>query len=716
MRPELPAATRRSAAALAACAALTVAAQPHAPQWQRPAAEVRLDSAARGATPREAALAAVRARRGDAAALLEVARERAGRHGMRHVELRQRVDGLVVHGAYARVAVRADGRVAHLIDATVPVRRGTVLAAAAVDEAAALGAAMARVHPGVGVPARAVGREGITTRFERGSFFHAEPRVRPVAVAGRDGHVARGWLVQTWSERTNLLHHVLVAGDGRVLEVERRTSADSYRVFDIDPGKSAQAVVQGPGTGNAASPAGWLTGRMQNTTNIQGNNVRAYLDKDANNRRDMGGTRVMTGRFLTTANLAETPESTANKNVAVQNLFYLNNRLHDVLRPLGFDEAAGNFQADNFGLGGLGNDAVNAEAQDGSGFNNANFATPPDGQAPRMQMFLWDGPAPTHEVVLSNPAAVTYGAKEASFTPNYLDTTGDSGAIVLTEPADACTTLANAAAIAGKLALIDRGTCSFVDKVNRAQAAGATGVIVANNVNGDEIIVMGGTPTQPIFVAAVMISQNDGAALKALAAPAGTMREKAEQPIRLDSSLDSDVVYHEYGHGLTWRMIDNMSGPMSGALGEGASDALALLMNGDDRVGEYASGRPGGIRRHPYTAYPLHYGNMAGTSVHGDGEAYAAIIWRLTELMGPARRADVLAYFVDAMNYIPAGPAYEHMRDGMLQAVANGPMPSDRCTVWTAFAQYGVGVGASGTFVGSTPQITPSFTTPGDCP
>ena len=47
----------------------------------------------------------------------------------------------------------------------------------------------------------------------------------------------------------------------------------------------------------------------------------------------------------------------------------------------GFDEAAGNFQANNYGRGGSGNDSVLAEAQDGSGTNNANFTTPADGQS-----------------------------------------------------------------------------------------------------------------------------------------------------------------------------------------------------------------------------------------------------------------------------------------------------------------------------------------------
>ncbi|KAJ7629500.1 Fungalysin metallopeptidase-domain-containing protein [Mycena polygramma] len=56
----------------------------------------------------------------------------------------------------------------------------------------------------------------------------------------------------------------------------------------------------------------------------------------------------------------------------------------------GFDEVSGNFQQYNFGRGGAGNDAVIANAQDGSGFNNANFMTPLDGQNGRMRMYLLD--------------------------------------------------------------------------------------------------------------------------------------------------------------------------------------------------------------------------------------------------------------------------------------------------------------------------------------
>ncbi|HWN10040.1 MAG TPA: M36 family metallopeptidase [Pyrinomonadaceae bacterium] len=70
-------------------------------------------------------------------------------------------------------------------------------------------------------------------------------------------------------------------------------------------------------------------------------------------------------------------------------LFYYNNILHDYLYSVGFTETTWNFQQDNFGLGGAGQDALSGQVQDGSGTDNANMSTPNDGSPPRMQMFLF---------------------------------------------------------------------------------------------------------------------------------------------------------------------------------------------------------------------------------------------------------------------------------------------------------------------------------------
>ena len=84
---------------------------------------------------------------------------------------------------------------------------------------------------------------------------------------------------------------------------------------------------------------------------------------------------------------------------AVQ-LFYVSNWYHDRLFQLGFDEASANFQQINFTVSGLGGDRVLADLQDGSGTNNANFSTPPDGTSGRMQMYRFTGPTIDRDAAL----------------------------------------------------------------------------------------------------------------------------------------------------------------------------------------------------------------------------------------------------------------------------------------------------------------------------
>ncbi len=86
-------------------------------------------------------------------------------------------------------------------------------------------------------------------------------------------------------------------------------------------------------------------------------------------------------------------------DAARANLFAMHNRMHDWSYHLGFTEQTFNLQKDNFGRGGLGNDNEQGNAQAGgvsggpaSGFaarDNANQITPPDGQAPITNMYLW---------------------------------------------------------------------------------------------------------------------------------------------------------------------------------------------------------------------------------------------------------------------------------------------------------------------------------------
>jgi extracellular elastinolytic metalloproteinase len=650
-----------------------------------------------------------------AASLVQDGDRASARNGLVVFRLGQTVGGLKLYGASAKASFTQKGELVYLVENLASGLSASV-AAAGVSEEQALRRAVGHLYPGQAVAIGPARRAQNSVVFGRTAFFHAEPKVTRVAFQAADGSIRTGQLVETWSDKKNQLHHTLVGAGGEVLFVEERTSADSYNVFTNSPRVGAQTVVAGPAPKTTTeSPAGWLGSGAQSSVDIAGNNVHSYLDAISNNQPDKGGIAVTGGNFLTQVDLAQEPSVATNRDVAVQNLFYLNNRVHDILYAHGFTEAAGNFQQDNFSRGGLAADPVNAEAQDGKGENNANFATPPDGSQPRMQMYLWTGVG-EYEVVVNAPASVagTYRATLADFgsllrkpVSGAIVTASDAGGV---SPTDACEAL-QGVAVTGKIVIADRGTCTFVVKAQNAQAAGAIGLLVANNANGNDIAGLGGTDNS-ITIPVMMISQNDGARLKPVPAQ-GTLQKAATEPLHIDSTLDSDVVFHEYGHGLTWRMIGGMSGPIAGALGEGASDVVAILLNGDDRIGEYSASASGGIRRAPYATYPNTYSAITGTEVHADGELYPAIMWRLSTLLGgtAAARDQLLTYFIDAMNFIPSTPSYEDMRSGLLQAT---PKKVD-CLVWNAFAAYGVGVGSSAVVTSTGVTVTESFALPQGC-
>ncbi len=150
-----------------------------------------------------------------------------------------------------------------------------------------------------------------------------------------------------------------------------------------------------------ASPSGWIDSNNE----TRGNNVDAHLDLNdddvADVPRPMGvGTSPVMFNFGLDLRLAPSTYGPA----AVTNLFYWCNVVHDRLYGLGFTETAGNFQKDNFGKGGFGNDEVQADAQDGGGTDNANFSTPPEGRTekPRMQMYIFVGTNPDRDGDLEN--------------------------------------------------------------------------------------------------------------------------------------------------------------------------------------------------------------------------------------------------------------------------------------------------------------------------
>jgi hypothetical protein len=168
---------------------------------------------------------------------------------------------------------------------------------------------------------------------------------------------------------------------------------------------------------NTFNNLGWIKDGANVT---DGNNVEAGIDRDFVDGVDApvsGVNRVFNFSYDTENDSPLTP---AYQKGEVTDMFYWANVHHDRLYLLGFTEAAGNFQNDNFGRGGVPGDRIRAEGQDlcstsscSTPLNNANFSTPTDGGRGRMQMYLYPGPNPPrtsgidHDVVLHE---LTHGA------------------------------------------------------------------------------------------------------------------------------------------------------------------------------------------------------------------------------------------------------------------------------------------------------------------
>ena len=186
------------------------------------------------------------------------------------------------------------------------------------------------------------------------------------------------------------------------------SSADTRRTFCWTPRRGCDETVSSP-----ASPLAWDVDPATNepTFTTRGNNAVAVENWNSNDAFAVG-TETATPRpdrdysypwtnqwyrekcspdVFTTAPANDIDNARAN-------LFVQHNRMHDWSYQLGFTEATWNMQDDNRQAGGLGDDYEQGNAQAGgisggpptfAARNNANQITPPDGQAPITNMYLW---------------------------------------------------------------------------------------------------------------------------------------------------------------------------------------------------------------------------------------------------------------------------------------------------------------------------------------
>ncbi|HRI72334.1 MAG TPA: M36 family metallopeptidase, partial [Polyangium sp.] len=164
---------------------------------------------------------------------------------------------------------------------------------------------------------------------------------------------------------------------------------NSYPTFNTMP---PLVTVDGFNTNPMMTFDSWLPAGATETV---GNNVDAYVDLDATDGysgTDFRANTTAPGVFDRVYNTAQAPTGANQRRASITQLFFDNNYYHDFWYDSGFNEAAGNAQALNFGRGGVEGDVLLAEAQDSSGTDNANMSTPADGDSPRMQMYVFSAP------------------------------------------------------------------------------------------------------------------------------------------------------------------------------------------------------------------------------------------------------------------------------------------------------------------------------------
>jgi extracellular elastinolytic metalloproteinase len=524
--------------------------------------------------------------------------------------------------------------------------------------------------------------------------------------------------------------------------VQSTAATGTYRVYDVPfetPNHGDRNLVSGK-ENPVASPLGWHNDGLLSYTITKGNNVFAYEDRlgaNAGTSPDGGAGLV----FDFPLDLTKQPDTYVK--AATTNLFYWNNLMHDVFYNYGFDEESGNFQQTNFTGAGAGGDGVMAEAQDGGGTNNANFLTLQDGVPGRMQMYLWTSSSPAELLVVSSPASVAGGyiAIEAAFG-KPLDETGVSGNIIMADPTNGCSgtpalpagsvpvAFKNQGQIAGNIALVDRGDCSFIEKCLNAQVSGATAVIVVNNTDGEPISMGGDETGTLVSIPAIMISKADGDKLKAALANglAGTLKREGGAPVMKDGDLDNGIIAHEYGHGISIRLTGGpntqcLSGAEQG--GEGWSDFFGLYMT--MRAGDVAEMRRGigtyvldestsgnGIRPAPYTTdmsiNSYTYNNIQNPEIsvpHGVGFIWATMLWEMTWNLideygydpdiynGKGGNNIALQLIMDGLKLQPCSPGFVDARDAILLADRINYGGANQCSIWKAFAKRGLGYSAS---------------------
>lgn len=537
-------------------------------------------------------------------------------------------------------------------------------------------------------------------------------------------------------------------------------AGDSYLVYPLgtaSPAHAPQSVVTDPAD-LLASPYGWHdTDGVEGAEffNTQGNNTRVQEDTLALNG---GGFRPSGGEDLAFLYSHDPEDSDFRQmSAALTNLFYWININHDILYHHGFDEAAGNFQLNNYGNASSGaGDPIIGDAFDGSGLNNAVFIPGPDGTESRLETYLWTGSIFDSEILMGDPAnpiaripavqnqfsLASQLSRVGSVFGNAVQVVDQNGGTLACD----ANQILNPSLLSGRLAIVGRGECFFIAKAANVDQLGASALIVIQNLPASPFPMGGSDGT--LTIPSVMISKNAGEELRAILndnpnIPLTLQTRPAE--IARGASLDNTVITHEYAHGLTTRLTGGKQTITCllnfEQMSEGWSDYFGLMFTTDwgaaqatDRygIGAYLVGdvvEGPGIRVYPYSNdflfNPLTYDDLPTLQIpHGIGELWSAILWDLTWNMiaqdgiatdlyqGVGGNTNALKLIIEALKIQPCSPGFVDARDALIRAATNLGWEKYHYAIWSAFARRGLGEQADQGRVDSPVDGESSFNIP----
>jgi extracellular elastinolytic metalloproteinase len=700
-------------------------------------------------------------------------------NGLTHVWVQQQYAGIPVYNALFGLHVRPDGQVFHQAHRFVADLK-TKINVTAPSLSAAQAVEMAKLHLGFEGFATPGVQQKINDRnwiFEGGAISKSPIPVNACYEPRPSGLVRLAWMLvieqanssDVWSLRVDAQSgeilskhnrtvyckagHVHAAGDDCAGSAEAPAAsptapaAKASETFSADETYNVFAFpVESPSHGNRqlltnpadvmGSPFGWLdangvAGPEYGYT--RGNNVWAYEDSADDNAGSSSESAQAVGGSAFDFPFNANGEPDENRDAAITNLFYVNNMMHDITYRFGFDEAAGNFQVNNYGHNGAGGDEVRAEGLDGGGEDNANFSTPPDGGNGRMQMYRWSRQG--GNIVRANaPGAVigTYFGQSAADWGAPVTTTAVTGDVIIADDGTASGTLGcnnSSLNAAGKIMMVDRGGCEFGLKALNAQNAGAVGCIICNFEDAT-IGMAAGVVGAQVDIPVVMLKKSDCDLLRQYAGSGlniSLVVPPVSGPEYLDGDFDNGIIAHEYGHGISNRLT---GGPSQAdclgnaeQMGEGWSDWFSLITSvrpqdvADTRrgVGTYVlrQGTDGeGIRRYPYTTdlavNPITFATVAeNPEVHALGEIWAAVTWDLYWAMvekygydadltnATSGNARAIQLVMDGMKLQPCSPGFIDGRDAIMLADMLNYDGADTCLITSVFARRGMGIGSS---------------------